>query len=75
MRKKKPFAKFYDTLGKAERIAFYKEAFPLLGCSHSTFYYKVAHGNLLPKEALHIKEVLKKYGCTGEMLLSMGVLE
>lgn len=75
MRRNKFYARFYDNLDKAQRVAFYKEAFPLMKVSHSSFYYKVRHGNLLPKEAYRIKDVLKKYGCTTEDLLSLGVVE
>jgi len=75
MRRNKFYARFYANLDKAQRVAFFKEAFPLLGVSHSTFYYKVEHGNLYPKEAFRIKDVLIKYGCTREDLLSLGVME
>jgi len=75
MKKKKPFAQFYYMLDKAQRVAFFKEAFPLMGVSHSTFCYKAMHGNIYPSEALRIKDVLIKYGCSKETLLSMGIVE
>lgn len=75
MRRNRFYAKFYANLSKAQRVAFYREAFPLMGVSHSTFYYKVEHGNIYPSEACRIKDVLKKYGCTREDLLSLGVME
>lgn len=72
---KKPFARFYALLSKGQRVSFFKKAFPKMGISHSTFYYKAAHGNLYPSEATAIKDILKEYGCTSEELLSMGVVE
>lgn len=74
---KKPFAKFYAFLSKEDRVKFYSEAWPLLEkhMCRSTFYYKVKYGNLLPHEALLIKDILKKYGATKEVLLSLGIVE
>ncbi len=72
-----PFAKFYAFLSKEDRVKFYKEAWPRLEkhMVRSTFYYKMKYGNLLPHEALLIKDLLKKYGATKEVLLSLGIVE
>jgi len=72
---RKTFARFYALLSKEDRVGFFKKAFPLMGVSHSTFYYKAKHGNIYPSEAAKIKEVLIEYGCTKEDLLSLGVVE
>ena len=48
---------------------------PLLGIPNSTFYYRVHHGNMFPSDLLKIKHLMIKYGCTQEMLLSMGIME
>lgn len=75
MTKKRPFAHFYTFLDKRDRVRFIRDALPILGISKSTFYYKALHGNLLPSEALKLKDVLIKYGATKQQLISMGVLE
>lgn len=75
--RKKPLARFYDFLSKKDRVNFYREAWPRLEnhMCRSTFYYKLKNGNLLPHEALLIKDILKKYGATKEVLLSLGIVE
>lgn len=75
MHKTRPFAHFYTFLDKCDRVRFVREALPILGISKSTFYYKATHGNLLPSEALKLKQVLIKYGATKQQLVSMGVVE
>ena len=71
----RPFARFYTSLDKADRMDFRKAAMPLLGIPNSTFYYRVHHGNMFPSDLLKIKHLMINYGCTQEMLLSMGIME
>lgn len=73
-RRKKPFTQFFSMLDKCVRADFVKEAYPIVGCCRSTFYYKTVHGNLYPSEAVKIKDVLVKYGATEEDLYALGVL-
>lgn len=75
MKKKRPFAHFYTFLDKRDRVRFIRDALPILDIPKSTFYYKATHGNLLPSEALKLKNVLIKYGATKQLLISLGVVE
>lgn len=74
MRKMKAFARFYSLLDKRERVGLKNEVIEILCIPNSTFYYKVHHGNLLPSEAIKIRNVLLKYGASKDELKAMGVI-
>lgn len=71
---KKLFAHFFSMLDKNVRANFVREAYTIIGCSRSAFYYKTLHGNLYPSEAVKIKDILVKYGAKDEDLRAMGVV-
>jgi len=67
----KAFCTFYEQLTAPTRIRFMHSARLACDWSHSTFYYKVKHGNLSILETAEIVKLAKEYGADEKTLLSL----
>lgn len=63
------FCTFYQQLSAKSRIMFMHSARLACNWSHSTFYYKVKHGNLSVLETAEILKLAKIY-CADENIIS-----